>query len=240
MLKIRKLTPRTEFEHYLYSGIPAWYPKGVEVAGENNFCIMNRIRLDQVPQELVSIDQPSRVYDKPNTGAHFYIEDSKFRSVIEKPNLALKKIVGLKCILTPDITIASELAKYQKISRTSLARMVGAYFQSRQIVVIPSLRWTSLDDFDFLLDGIPQGSVFAVSSVGVARNADDRRLFEAGVMIAIDRLNPVGVMIYGSVTDEFASEVLSRVTLFRFYTPTSKLVNTHVKEAEPNDLFAYR
>lgn len=221
----------------MYCGVPKWYPKGFEVSGENNFCALSQITLDDVPENLNALNQPSRIVDRAQTGIHFYIEDFKFRPVIREPGKAVAYLFDGKCVLTPDITIASGLARYQRIVRTSLSRMVGAFYESRQIKVIPSLRWASISDFDFLLDGIPRESVFSVSTVGKVRNREDRHLFQSGVMLDIKRLSPVGVMIYGTISEDFAAKVEKETKLFRDDTPTSLIAKLNQGAKFSDSLF---
>ena len=221
----------------LFAAVPGWFPFGVELTKLNQMIVMPQLTLDDVPKVLCSFDQPSRIISEKDTAVHFFVHDRKFRNVIMNPQMYVGKFMNLGAILTPDLTLTVEMPRWVRIQRTHLSRCVGAYFLSRQLNVIPTLRWVELSDLDFVAEGIPQESVFAVGAYGNFRNPQSRWIFETGLIELIDILNPVGVLIYGPIRDEVAARLAKKTRLFTFAHPmTDKNQNLNRQETR-NSLF---
>jgi hypothetical protein len=228
---------QTEFDILLFAAVPGWFPFGVELTKLNQMIVMPQLTLDDVPKVLCSFDQPSRIISEKDTAVHFFVHDRKFRNVIMNPQMYVGKFMNLGAILTPDLTLTVEMPRWVRIQRTHLSRCVGAYFLSRQLNVIPTLRWVELSDLDFVAEGIPQESVFAVGAYGNFRNPQSRWIFETGLIELIDILNPVGVLIYGPIRDEVAARLAKKTRLFTFAHPmTDKNQNLNRQETR-NSLF---
>lgn len=232
-----KVNLQSEFEILLFAAVPGWFPFGVELTEKNQMIVMPKLTLDDVPRALCSFDQPSRIISEKDTGVHFFVHDRKFRNVIVNPKTYVGKFMNLGAILTPDLTLTVEMPRWVRIQRTHLSRCVGTYFLSRQLNVIPTLRWVELSDLDFVAEGIPQESVFAVGAYGNSRDPQSRSIFETGLIELIDILNPVGVMIYGPIRDEVAARLAKKTRLFTFAHPmTDKNQNLNRQETR-NSLF---
>ena len=63
--------------------------------------------------------------------------------------------------------------------------------------MIPTISWSCEESYGFCFEGVPEGSVIAVSTVGVKRNADARYYWRAGMSEAIKRTKPACVLLYG-------------------------------------------
>ena len=122
-------------------------------------------------------------------------------------------------LLTPDITISKEMARWARVRNTHLSRCVGAYYVSRHFQVIPSLRWSELDDLDFVLEGIPKESIFSVGAYGSYRDLELRETLELGLVQAVAKLQPQAVMIYGRIDERFKAQISKRTSVINFYHP---------------------
>lgn len=232
-----KVNLESEFDILLFAAVPGWFPFGVELTEMNQMIVMPRLTLDDVPKALCSFDQPSRIISEGDTGVHFFVHDKKFRNVIINPQTYVGKFMNLGAILTPDLTLTAEMPRWVRLQRTHLSRCVGAYFLSRQLNVIPTLRWVELSDLDFVAEGIPQGSVFAVGAYGNARDSKSRSIFETGLSELVDILNPVGVIIYGSIREEVTTRLSKRTKLFTFAHPMTDKNQSLNRPASENNLF---
>lgn len=191
------------------------------MSGEEQFPKFETLTLECIPDRLECFNQLSRSVDPKVTSLHFYTEDVKFKSVLLQPEKHVSNFLPYKSLITPDVSIGSGMPKWQRMQKTFLSRSVGAYFSSRQFEVIPSLRWIEVSDLDFVCQGIPKGSVFAVGALGNFRNKQLRTVFEAGLVEAVNRLNPVAVLIYGSIRPEFQINIEQKTQIFIYPTPMS-------------------
>jgi hypothetical protein len=198
--------------------MPNWYPVGQPLAGEHQIAQLARVTVDDVPKHLCAFDQLSRTVKPEETGLHFYVQDKKFRSVLTKPERHLEQFLPFSSLLTPDLSIMSGMPRWMRIQRTHLSRAIGAFYQSRQFKVIPSIRWIDLSDLDFVCDGISTNSVFAVGALGNFQDLALRATFEDGLFEILDILQPAGIMIYGAIRAEVRDKLSLKTNVFQFET----------------------
>ena len=84
-------------------------------------------------------------------------------------------------------------------------RWCGAYFQSKGLKVIPSLVWGEADTFWFSFDGVDEGSVVAVSTVGMRT---EKLLFMAGYKEMLRRIKPKAIICYGEPFEEMEGKLI--------------------------------
>ena len=77
------------------------------------------------------------------------------------------------------------------------SRLLGAYWQSEGISVIPTLSWSDENSYDFAFDGIEIGSTVTVSTVGILKNEEAKRYWISGMKEAIKRIKPKTIILYG-------------------------------------------
>ena len=86
------------------------------------------------------------------------------------------------------------------------SRWCGAYFQSKGLKVIPSLVWGEADTFWFSFDGVDEGSVVAVSTVGMRT---EKQLFLAGYKEMLRRIKPNAIICYGDPFEEMEGNLIA-------------------------------
>lgn len=67
--------------------------------------------------------------------------------------------------------------------------------------MIPTLSWAEEETFQFCFEGIPQGSIVSISTIGVKRNEEALKIWEQGVDELIKRIKPSTILIYGGKLD---------------------------------------
>ena len=84
-----------------------------------------------------------------------------------------------------------------KIWNIYRSRQIGSFYQSKGIKVIPTISWAEEETFCFCFEGIPEGSIVAVSTVGVKENPGALDIWRAGMDAMIERINPSLILCYG-------------------------------------------
>ena len=74
--------------------------------------------------------------------------------------------------------------------------------------VIPTISWSTPDNFEWCFDGEPVNSVVAVSSVGAANSREKKALFLAGYNAMMERLQPETVLFYGKAPEECKGKIV--------------------------------
>ena len=77
------------------------------------------------------------------------------------------------------------------------SRLLGNYWQRNGIKVIPTISWAESDTFQFCFDAIPEGSIVAISTIGVKRSTDSMKIWKDGTDEMIRRVKPTVILEYG-------------------------------------------
>lgn len=165
--------------------------------------VIQKTKLDLDNIELIG-------YDKLNEGetdkiVHFFLDDYKFEVLWKDPEPRIERLREYRAILSPQFSMYTEMPVAVQIYQTFKNRWCGAYFQSKGLKVIPSLVWGEADTYWFSFDGIDEGSVVAVSTVGMRT---EKSLFMAGYKEMLRRLKPKAVICYGDPFDEMEGTLI--------------------------------
>ena len=131
-------------------------------------------------------------------GIHFYLDDYQFERVWTRPTRYIKLLRKYACVLSPDFSLYTDMPLAMQIWNTYRSRLLGQYWQDNGINVIPTVSWSDERSYSFCFDGLPRRSVISVSTRGCVRQAEPRKLWQAGMAEAVRRLEPTKILIYGS------------------------------------------
>lgn len=129
----------------------------------------------------------------------FFLDDYKFEVLWKDPEPRVEKLREYRAIISPQFSMYTEMPVAVQIHQIFKSRWCGAYFQSKGLQVIPSLVWGEADTFWFSFDGIDEGSVVAVSTVGMRT---EKPLFMAGYKEMLRRIKPKAIICYGDPFEE--------------------------------------
>jgi len=229
---------RSELDFYIFGRTTAAFPLGFQVVGEEQIPLLRRLGPEFIPEELVCFDQPSRVCDFTQAGLHFFAQDRKFQSVLIHPEKYVEKFSKYHVILTPDVTLSSAMPPSVRIQNIRASRQAGAVWQSRGLNVVPTVRWSSKDDYEVAFSGIPLNSVVAVGTYGAMRDRALRKELLDGLEVLVNELEPVSILIYGALDNRQKIE-LEKLTHVRQYAPKVWSKESSIElDCDSYDLFA--
>lgn len=136
---------------------------------------------------------------------HFFLDDYKFEILWKDPEPRIAKLKEYRAVLSPQFSLYTEMSLAVQIHQVFKSRWCGAYFQSKGLKVIPSLVWGKPDTFWFSFDGIDEGSVVAVSTIGMRTEKD---LFMAGYKKMLRRIKPKAIICYGEPFEEMSGKLI--------------------------------
>lgn len=149
-----------------------------------------------IPKDLISFNYVMNT-DAFDKGVHFYIDDYQFERVWNEPYKYIERLKQFDCVFTPDFSLYLEMPIAMQIWNVFRSRLVGQLMQDAGIKVIPTLQWCDKNSYDFCFDGLSEGGVVTVSTIGVKQNDHSNKLWFDGMDEAIKRLNPKHVVVYG-------------------------------------------
>lgn len=163
----------------------------------NEWDIPDLPEADFIPTGLVAYSLPKDIDKAPEGSAvHFFLDDYRFETIWTNPHRGLERIAKLGAALTPDFSMWRDMPLVMQQWQVYRARWCGAWLHINGIDVIPTVTWSTPETFKFAFAGIAQGSVVAISTVGV-RDQDAKTLFAMGCRELVKRINPKCVLIYG-------------------------------------------
>lgn len=139
---------------------------------------------------------------------HFFVDDYQFERVWNNPDAYIDLLKRYVCVLAPDFSPYGDMPLATQLYNHYRKHWVAAYFQSRGVTVIPTVR-ASTDErsLNFFLDGEPKGGIVAISSMWATKSRELREYFLKEYNLMVETLNPCKVFVYGKKIDELASDV---------------------------------
>lgn len=162
-------------------------------------------------QDISLADAALIGYDKINQNCdyekivHFFLDDYRFENLYKDPDSKIEKLLQFKAVLTPDFSMFTEMPIALQMYNCFRSRWTGAYLQQKGASVIPTLRWGNLESFNFCFDGIEQGSIVAVSTIGVK---NEKSHFMLGYNEMRRRIKPEKIICYGKPFDEMKGNIV--------------------------------
>ena len=86
------------------------------------------------------------------------------------------------------------------------SRWCGAYWQSQGLTVIPNVSWGDSSTFEFCFDGIEEGSIVAVGTIGCKRS---KLAFMRGYNEMLKRIKPSAIICFGSPFSEMQGNIIA-------------------------------
>lgn len=153
-----------------------------------------------IPDDLIGFNYMLNSKDK-NIGIHCFVDDYQFERLWNDPYKYVDKILEYDCILSPDFSLYMDMPMAMKIWNVYRSRMIGQFLQNRGVKVIPTISWAEPETFNFCFDGIPKGSIVAISTIGVKKDEISFSIWKTGVDEMIKRIEPSMILCYGGKVD---------------------------------------
>lgn len=134
-------------------------------------------------------------------GIHFYVDDYQFERIWNDPHKYISILRDYDCVLTPDFSLYMDMPISMKIWNVFRSRLIGQMMQDEGLTVIPTVSWAEPETFDFAFDGLPEGGVMSISTVGVKQNEHAMEIWKAGTTELIKRKKPSALLVYGGAVD---------------------------------------
>ena len=167
----------------------------------NDFWQMPIIENDNyIPNDLIGFNY-AKSSDNKKTGIHFYLDDYQFERLWNSPDEYVDILSEYECILSPDFSLYMDMPMPMKIWNIYRSRLIGQYYQSMGIKVIPTLSWAEKETFEFAFKGIPKGSIVSISTIGVKRDEQALQIWKDGMDAMIKEIEPSTILVYGGKLD---------------------------------------
>ena len=178
-----------------------------EKSGIYSFPLIKKQDIDLTNLNLIAYSD-TKLNDKELNklkGVHFFIDDYRFEGVYNSPYRSLDKLKQYRFVCTPDYSIYSEMDKWRKIENIAKNRWMGAFWQENEIFVVPTISWGKPSTFEFCFDGVEEGSIVAISTLGCKKAKRD---FLIGYEEMKKRIKPQAIICFDTPFEEIKDEVI--------------------------------
>ena len=170
--------------------------------------------------DYIALYSDTSEYNKTeNTCVAFYQYDHVFdgihglyNSIIYKDEERLNKFrerfKGAKYIVAPDYSLFGDFPNALQIFNIYKSRVCMCWLiANTKAKILPNVRWTFPFTFEYCFDGIMKGSNIAIGVLGQIRDKENKKMFLDGLKVAIDRIEPKRLLVYGFVTESNFDEL---------------------------------
>ena len=168
-------------------------------ATHSSFGIPLLLRQDfELPERFELKPYRSRLdrLDRARDVCHFFLDDYRFESTWNQPEVGLRHVSGYFAALSPDFSLYPDWPLAAQIWNTHRARWVARFWQARGVRVIPTVNWSDSRSFEFCFDGLPAGQTLAIGAADCRRKHVEAR-FVAGLETMLERVSPKTLIVYG-------------------------------------------
>ena len=201
-------------ENYNYRTSPLFLRNQFKGSGEFNIPVIPKSDFSEEDLEnllLIGFDWAKNDRKNLNRMVHFFLYDYKFEKIWQHPDDYVDKLKDYKGVLSPDFSMYLEMNRTLQLYNTFRNRWCGAYLASKGIKVIPTINWGNEDTFDFCFEGVPKGSIVAVSTYMVQEHnnhADQKDFFLKGYNEMLRRIQPAKIICYSQPFPEMEGEII--------------------------------
>lgn len=139
-------------------------------------------------------------------GVHFFVDDYRFSGIYDHPDLSFERYSQYAFLLTPDFSTYADMDLWRQLESVAKNRWVGAYWQNKGKLVIPTISWSDARSFEFCFDGVEKGGTVAVGMIGCKHS---RIGFMRGYNEMLKRLYPEKIIVFGTPFPEMKGNILS-------------------------------
>ena len=165
-------------------------------AGKYQMPIIEKTIIDPPKEQPLGFNYVLSTQQK-DRAVHFFLDDYQFERIWNAPELYIEKLIDFYCVFTPDFSLYSDMPVAMQIWNTYRSRLIGQIMQDYGITVIPTISWGLPETFDFCFDGIEQGSICVVGTIGVKKDKTAMQIWRDGMDEMIKRIKPSAIWCYG-------------------------------------------
>ena len=138
-------------------------------------------------------------------GVHFFVDDYRFSGIYDHPERSLAKYSQYAFLLTPDFSTYSDMDLWRQLESVAKNRWVGADWQSKGQIVIPTISWSNARSYEFCFDGVEKGGIVAIGMIGCKRS---KLNFLRGYCAMTEKINPSKIICFGTPFPEMQGNLI--------------------------------
>ena len=187
---------------------PLFMRNGFVPDGKWGLPLIKKQELDTSDTKLIACSdtkENDREHNK-RYGVHFFVDDYRFAAIYDNPDRTLKKYAQYKFLLSPDFSTYTDMDLWRQIESVAKNRWVGAYWQSKGLIVVPTISWGLSQSYEFCFDGVEKHSIVAVGMIGCKRT---KIQFMRGYNTMLEKIQPSKIICFGTPFKEMDGNIVN-------------------------------
>lgn len=157
---------------------------------------------DALPQKVITFSKAmAGNFHDFDAWVCFYEQDYRFERLWKTPKRYLNKLKKFKGVIAPDFSLYRNMPLCMQLWNTYRGRALASWLQQNGVEVIPNIRFGDERTYSFCFDGIEPHKTIAVGTHGCIKRKADRLYFQIGLDVAVRRLKPKTIIVYGRAPD---------------------------------------
>lgn len=187
---------------------PLFTRNSFETVGKWQIPLIEKQPIDTSNISLVAYSDTRSNDNKENIkrGVHFFVDDYRFEGIYRNPQKSLSKLSQYAFLLTPDYSTYSDMNLWRQMESVAHSRWVGAYWQSKGLSVVPTISWGDSRSFSFCFDGVENGSIVAISTLGCKKN---KLAFMRGYNAMLEKIEPSEIICFDKPFKEMRGNIIT-------------------------------
>lgn len=181
---------------FQYDFLGEIYAAGAKKVGKYGF---PQLQAEQwIPEEkIISFNYLLSEENPENWWYHCFCDDYQFARLWKNLYRYLPKIQRTKGFISTDFSLYRDYSEGALIWNCYRNRVMAYAIQKTGIPMIPTAGFGPEKTWEWCFDGLPKNSTVAITTNGILRDPEARRLFAGGVEALIYTLHPFAIVICG-------------------------------------------
>lgn len=154
----------------------------------------------EIPDKLISFNR-ARGHDPSGAAVHFYIADSFFECLWNRPKVYLNMLQCFPFVISTDFSLYSDMLLPEVMWNTFRNKLLCAWWQKNGVNVIPNVSWSKEWSYEFVIEGYPKESVISINSTGIGTDPRSKDLWLKGYEKVLEALHPTHILRYGAMQE---------------------------------------
>ncbi len=176
---------------------PLFMRNNFQTVGKWNIPLVKKQELctDNIKLLACSDTKSNDIPENKERGIHFFVDDYRFEGIYTNPERTLSRYSQYAFLLTPDFSLYADMPLWKQLENVSKNRWVGAYWQEKGLIIIPTISWSTARSFEFCFDGVEQESIVAIGMIGCKHS---KLGFMRGYNAMLEKIKPSAVICFGT------------------------------------------
>lgn len=157
---------------------------------------------NEIPKKMISLNYAKTTKNIQDYYIHFFIDDYQFERVYKYVDKWFNILKNSNGIISPDFSLYANMPRAYQVFQVYKTRFIESYYSNKGVKVIPRITWSDKESLDYVLDGLDNIEVFAVTTNGLKYYKELQKEFIENLLYVIEKLNTKKVLIIGFEFEE--------------------------------------